>query len=166
MKSLSPKAQRGIGLAAIAAVLGLAATLTLTALEDSVVYFYGPSELITKHELKEKSLDGQRIRIGGLVEAGSLNRQDSLVQFQVSDGETAVMVAYDGILPDLFREGQGIIAEGTFDGRRFTADTILAKHDESYMPKEVANLLKENGVWQGDQEGDYKGDQQDGQQAK
>ena len=147
MKSLSPKAQRGIGLAAIAAVLGLAATLTLTALEDSVVYFYGPSELMGK------PLDGQRIRIGGLVEAGSLNRQDAQVQFQVSDGEAAVKVAYDGILPDLFREGQGIIAEGTYDGARFTADTILAKHDESYMPKEVANLLKENGVWQGDEQG-------------
>lgn len=152
MKSLSPKAQRGIGLAAIAAVLGLAATLTLTALEDSVVYFYGPSELMTK------PLDGQRIRIGGLVEAGSLNRQDNLVQFHVSDGVEAVMVAYDGILPDLFREGQGIIAEGTYDGNSFTADTILAKHDESYMPKEVADVLKENGVWQGGEEG--------GQQAK
>lgn len=148
MAKLSPKAQRGIGLMAIAAVLGLAATLTLTALEDSVVYFYGPSELIERSELIEKPRNGQRIRVGGLVMEDSVAINDQSVSFRVTDGEGQVRIAYNGILPDLFREGQGIIAEGQYDGQVFTAEIILAKHDENYMPKEVADVLKEKGVWQ------------------
>lgn len=144
MSALSPKARRGIGLGVMLMVLGLAAGLTLTALEDNVVYFYGPSELgdVTPQ---------QRIRVGGLVQDGSITRLEKTVLFDVSDGEDTLTVSYDGILPDLFREGQGIIAEGYYNGDRLDADVILAKHDETYMPKEVADILKEKGVWQ-DQE--------------
>jgi cytochrome c-type biogenesis protein CcmE len=141
MAKLSPKARRGLGLGVILAVLGLAAALILTALEDNVVFFYGPSEL---GEVRPD----QRIRIGGLVTPGSITRLDQTVSFEVSDGVAATQISYDGVLPDLFREGQGIIAEGYFDGTDFTADFILAKHDETYMPKEVADILKEKGVWQ------------------
>ena len=116
----------------------------LTALEDSVVYFYGPTDL------QSKPLDERRIRVGGLVVEGSVDIDGMDTKFDVSDGNNAVTIAYRGALPDLFREGQGIIAEGVFDGRRFNADTVLAKHDETYMPKEVAETLKEQGVWQGE----------------
>ncbi|MCE2516317.1 MAG: cytochrome c maturation protein CcmE [Alphaproteobacteria bacterium] len=144
MAKLTPKAQRGLGLLAMAAVLGLATVLTLTALEDNVVYFYGPGELA------EKPLDGRRIRVGGLVVDGSVERNGDSARFSVTDGDATVAIFYTGILPDLFREGQGIIAEGRYDGTSFEADVILAKHDESYMPKEVADVLKEKGVWQDD----------------
>ena len=146
MAKLSPKARRGLGLGAMVGVLGLAATLILTALEDNVVYFYGPSEL-------SETRPEQRIRIGGLVVEGSIERAEQNVAFTVSDGEAEATISYDGVLPDLFREGQGIIAEGYFDGETFTADIILAKHDETYMPKEVADLLKEKGVWQHQEKG-------------
>lgn len=143
MADLSPKARRGLGIAAAVAVLAIAAGLVLTALEDSVVYFYGPTEL------QDKPLDSRRIRVGGLVVEGSVAIKGTDTRFAVSDGTTAVTIRYDGALPDLFREGQGIIAEGVYDGTGFTADTVLAKHDETYMPKEVAETLKEQGVWQG-----------------
>ena len=146
MAKLTPKARRGLGLGVMLAVLGLAATLILTALEDNVVYFYGPSELGATNP-------DQRIRIGGLVVDGSITRADKTVSFMVSDGDAEATIRYGGILPDLFREGQGIIAEGYFDGNLFEADVILAKHDETYMPKEVADLLKEKGVWQHQKKG-------------
>jgi cytochrome c-type biogenesis protein CcmE len=139
---LSAKAQRGVGLLAIVAMLGFAAWLILTALEDNIVYFYGPSELI------EKPLDRQRIRVGGLVVDDSVKVTGSSAHFRITDGAVEVAISYEGILPDLFRAGQGIIAEGHYDGNLFTADTILAKHDENYMPKEVADALKKQGVWQ------------------
>jgi len=93
---------------------------------------------------------GQRIRLGGLVEAGTIVRgQGTTVAFAVTDGERSVNVTYTGILPDLFRENQGVITEGTFDpAGTFVADSVLAKHDERYMPKEVAEGLKAKGVWQ------------------
>ncbi|XDZ66316.1 cytochrome c maturation protein CcmE [Alphaproteobacteria bacterium LSUCC0684] len=147
MADLSPKMRRGIGLAAAGAVLALAASLVLVALEDTVVYFYGPTDLMGK------PLDDRRIRVGGLVVEGSVAIDGIDARFDVSDGTTDVTIAYRGVLPDLFREGQGIIAEGTFNGKNFTADTVLAKHDETYMPKEVAETLKEQGVWQGGETG-------------
>lgn len=143
MAGLSPKARRGLGIGAAGAVLALAAALVLTALEDSVVYFYGPTDL------QSKPLDNRRIRVGGLVVEGSVEINGSTTRFAVSDGKNDVTIEYDGALPDLFREGQGIIAEGIYDGNGFNADTVLAKHDETYMPKEVAETLKEQGVWQG-----------------
>ena len=141
MAKLSPKARRGIGIGIIGAILGLAVMLTLTALEDTVVYFYDPSALA------EKPLDNRLIRVGGLVVEGSVDKSESTIKFSLSDGAASVDVAYSGILPDLFREGQGIIAEGRYDGRLFTAETVLAKHDENYMPKEIADSLKDKGLW-------------------
>ena len=144
MADLSPKMRRGLGIAAVGAVLALAASLVLVALEDTVVYFYGPTDL------KSKPLDDRRIRVGGLVVEGSVDIDGIDARFDVSDGKNDVTIMYRGVLPDLFREGQGIIAEGVFNGQNFMADTVLAKHDETYMPKEVAETLKEQGVWQGE----------------
>jgi cytochrome c-type biogenesis protein CcmE len=128
-------------------VLGVAAALILSALKDSIVFFNSPTDIVDKH-----IAPGTRIRLGGLVSPGSLERGDNLaIRFQVTDGNKAVNVAYQGILPDLFREGQGVVAEGALDGAGvFKADNVLAKHDESYMPKEVADALKKQGHWKDD----------------
>jgi cytochrome c-type biogenesis protein CcmE len=134
----------GTGLVA----LGLSAYLVLSALNDSIVFFYSPSDVA------ENSVEpGQRFRLGGLVSEGSVKRlADGKVEFEIGDGNAILKVSYAGLLPDLFREGQGIVAEGTLDpAGRFVADTVLAKHDENYMPREVADSLKKQGVWQGGQ---------------
>ena len=126
-------------------VLGVAAGLVLYALRDSIVFFYTPSEIA------EKGVQpGQRFRLGGLVEAGSMKKgEGTQVMFTVTDMIKALPVTYEGQIPDLFREGQGVVAEGKLDqGGTFVADTVLAKHDEKYMPKDVADRLKEKGVWQ------------------
>ena len=126
------------------AVLGVAAALVLTALEDNIVFFYSPTDL------QSKSLPAERsVRIGGLVEKGSVAREADTVRFRVTDLAHAVTVVYRGPLPDLFREGQGIVALGrlTPDGT-FMAAEVLAKHDETYMPPEVADALKRAGRWQ------------------
>lgn len=125
------------------AVLALAAALVLNAFRDSIVFFSTPSMVAEKH-----IQPGQRFRLGGLVSNGSIKRGDNLqVTFEVSDGAAVLPVVYRGILPDLFREGQGVVAEGVLgaDGH-FVADTVLAKHDETYMPPEVAKALQEKGV--------------------
>jgi cytochrome c-type biogenesis protein CcmE len=129
------------------AVLGLAAALVLSALKDSIVFFNSPTDVVEKHVLP-----GTRIRLGGLVASGSVMRGDNLaVQFQLTDGTRTVPVAYQGVLPDLFREGQGVVTEGALDqGGVFRADTVFAKHDENYMPKEVADSLKKQGRWKED----------------
>ncbi|MFY9952555.1 cytochrome c maturation protein CcmE [Bradyrhizobium sp.] len=129
------------------AVLALAAALVLNAMRDSIVFFSTPTMVAEKHILQ-----GRRFRLGGLVQPGTLERGDNLaVTFEVSDGGAKLPVAYQGILPDLFREGQGVIAEGALDATGvFRADTVLAKHDESYMPKEVADALKKQGHWKDD----------------
>ena len=127
------------------AFLAAATALTFVALGQRASYFYMPADLQTA-----KLEPGQRIRLGGLVEEGSIQRGNgATVGFGVTDKEKVVKVTFTGILPDLFREGQGVITEGTFgaDGV-FAADSVLAKHDENYMPKEVADSLKEKGVWQ------------------
>ena len=130
--------------------LGGAVALVLMALEENIVFFYSPTELV------EKDIDpGRRLRIGGLVEEGSVVRggADGLIAFRVTDLSESVPVRYRGLLPDLFREGQGVVAEGMLgaDGT-FEASTILAKHDETYMPPEVAEALKKSGQWQGEGE--------------
>ncbi|MFZ2101233.1 MAG: cytochrome c maturation protein CcmE [Oricola sp.] len=128
------------------AMLGLAVALVLTALSDQVTFFRTPSEVIAAPAENQG-----RIRLGGLVENGSVRQTGgSGVEFSVEDTTDRLKVRYDGILPDLFREGQGVIAEGKMqaDGT-FLADTVLAKHDENYMPKEVADKLREQGYWQG-----------------
>ena len=128
-------------------VLALAVGLVLYALSGSIVFFNSPTDIVEKHVAP-----GARIRLGGLVQPGSLKRGDNLaVRFEVTDGKTSVPVAYTGILPDLFREGQGVVTEGALDaGGTFKADNVLAKHDERYMPKEVADALKKQGHWQGE----------------
>jgi cytochrome c-type biogenesis protein CcmE len=130
-------------------VLALAVALILGALKDSIVFFNSPTDVVEK-QVKP----GTRIRIGGLVKEGSVWRGESLaVRFEVTDGRSTVAVAYQGLLPDLFREGQGVVAEGTLDSTgTFRADSVLAKHDETYMPKEVADALKKQGHWKDDYE--------------
>jgi cytochrome c-type biogenesis protein CcmE len=126
------------------AFLGAATGLTFYALGQKASYFYMPADLATA------SLQpGQRIRLGGLVEDGTLVRgQGATVTFAVTDKQKSVKVTYTGVLPDLFREGQGVITEGSFGANGlFDADSVLAKHDERYMPKEVADGLKAKGVW-------------------
>ena len=140
--------RRGRRLALIAAalaVVGGAAGLALYALSDSIVFFYSPSEVA------EKSLGpGARLRVGGLVKTGSVVKSgDEKVAFVVTDGAHDVRVSYQGLLPDLFREGQGVVAEGVIEAsKEMRADTILAKHDERYMPGEVVEALKKQGRWQ------------------
>jgi cytochrome c-type biogenesis protein CcmE len=130
------------------AMLGVAATLVLTAFSDNLVFFYTPTDLRTK-----TVPEGRRLRVGGLVETGSVTRETNgkTIDFKVSDGETVVPVTYSGIVPDLFREGQGVVIEGMLgrDGT-FRAASLLAKHDERYMPPEVAESLKRSGHWQGE----------------
>jgi len=129
------------------AVLAVAAALVLNAMRDSIVFFSTPAMVAEKHIQA-----GKRFRLGVLVQPGSLVRGDNLaVTFSVADGSATLPVSYKGILPDLFREGQGVIAEGAIDSSGvFKADTVLAKHDETYMPKEVADALKKQGHWKDD----------------
>jgi cytochrome c-type biogenesis protein CcmE len=137
-----------IGLAGI--VLAVAAGLVLYALSDRIVFFNSPSDIRAN-----APAPGQRIRLGGLVVEGSVVKgADGSVRFSVTDGTASVPVSYRGILPDLFREGQGVVTEGVLepDGG-FSADTVLAKHDENYMPKEVADALKKQGVWRHAEDG-------------
>lgn len=141
---MTRKQRRLTMIASAGAVLAVAAALVLLALRDQIVFFYSPTELA------EKALaPGTRVRIGGLVEEGSVVRNgDGSVRFAVTDTAKIVSVAYQGILPDLFREGQGIVAEGVLSGDgSVNAETVLAKHDENYMPKEVVDALKAQGVW-------------------
>jgi cytochrome c-type biogenesis protein CcmE len=138
---------RTVLIGAALAVLGVAVALVLVALRDTIVFFQTPSDIATK-----PMPAGQRFRLGGLVAEGSLKRgQGTQVEFVVTDTKSTVPVVYRGVLPDLFREGQGVVTEGRLepDGR-FRADTVLAKHDETYMPPEVAKALKEQGHWQGE----------------
>ena len=127
------------------AVLALAAALVLVALRDEIVFFYSPSEIVQKDVTP-----GTRLRLGGLVQPGSVEREpDGSVRFAVADKASTVHVVFRGLLPDLFREGQGVVAEGTLTGAgAFSADNVLAKHDENYMPREVADALKASGEWQ------------------
>ena len=131
-------------------LLGAAAALVLTALKENLVYFKSPTEI-----LAEPPTNSRSIRLGGLVEEGSLERQADgvTVLFAITDLANSVPATYKGILPDLFREGQGVITQGKLgpDGV-FLADEVLAKHDETYMPPEVAEALRESGQWRGDDE--------------
>ena len=144
---MTRKQRRLVLIGASLAVLGLAAALVLSALRESIVFFNSPTDVVEKHVGP-----GMRIRLGGLVKPGSVERGDNLaVRFEVTDGNRAIKVAYQGILPDLFREGQGVVTEGALDTAGvFKADAVLAKHDETYMPKEVADALKKQGVWKED----------------
>jgi cytochrome c-type biogenesis protein CcmE len=141
---MTPKRKRLWLLVGSLGVLCVAAALVLTALNDNIVFFYSPSQLTEK-----KPAPDRHFRLGGLVEQGSVKKEGEVVRFKVTDLKQSVNVVYRGLLPDLFREGQGVIAEGSLgkDGV-FTAREVLAKHDENYMPPEVAKALKESGRWQ------------------
>jgi cytochrome c-type biogenesis protein CcmE len=125
------------------AILTAASLLVLFALRDTIVFFHTPSDVVEK-----KVATGQRFRLGGLVAEGSVKRgAGAAVEFAVTDTLKLITVSYTGVLPDLFREGQGVVAEGRLEvSGRFIADSVLAKHDETYMPPEVAKALKEKGV--------------------
>ncbi len=141
---MTRKQKRLAVIAGIAAVLGLATTLVLVALRDQIVFFYSPSEV------KERAVAaGIPIRLGGLVEEGSWVKDGEVNEFVVTDGESQMAVRFVGIPPDLFKEGQGVVAEGAMDAEgQFVATSVLAKHDENYMPKEVVESLKQRGEWQ------------------
>jgi len=128
-------------------VLGIAAALVLNAFRSSIVFFSTPSMVAKQH-----IAPGTQFRLGGVVQPGSFKRGNGLsASFEVSDGNAKLPVDYTGILPDLFREGQGVVAEGTLDASGvFRADTVLAKHDERYMPKAVVDALKKSGHWKDD----------------
>jgi cytochrome c-type biogenesis protein CcmE len=144
----SPKARRRLWVvAAVAPILALAVGLSLFAMRDSVTFFFSPSEATA-----DKAPEGRVIRLGGLVEEGSVSRPvHGEVVFTITDNAASTRVVYRGDLPDLFREGQGIVAQGAFEAdRTFRATQVLAKHDENYMPREVADRLKEKGEWRPD----------------
>ena len=141
---MTRKGRRLSVISAAGFTLAIAVGLILFALRDSIVFFYGPTEIAEKAPPR-----GTRLRIGGLVKGGSLAYDGpSTVVFAVTDLKHDIKVSYTGLLPDLFREGQGVVAEGTVEGSGlFHADTVLAKHDERYMPKDVADKLKQQSTW-------------------
>jgi cytochrome c-type biogenesis protein CcmE len=143
---MTRKRRRLLAVLAGMGMLGIAAALVLNAFSDSLVFFYSPSDL------KAKAVpQGRMLRIGGLVEDASVKRagDGKTVTFRITDGSAAVPVTYSGALPDLFREGQGVVVEGRLDGAgEVRAASVLAKHDERYMPREVVDALKKSGRWQ------------------
>jgi cytochrome c-type biogenesis protein CcmE len=143
---MTRKQRRGVLIGTCLVVLGVAVGLVLYAMRDSIVFFYSPSEVAGL-----QLAPGQRFRLGGLVEPGSVVRgEGTAVRFVVTDRAKTLPVTYTGVLPDLFREGQGVVAEGVLDPDGvFHADNVLAKHDEKYMPPEVAKKLKAEGFWRG-----------------
>lgn len=141
---MTRKQRRSVFIFSGLGVLAFAVGLVLFALEDSIVFFYSPSDVVEK-----KLQPNQRFRLGGLVETGSVQRgEGTVIRFKVTDNAKTIPVIYKGVLPDLFREEQGVITEGKLNAAGlFVADSVLAKHDESYMPREVAESLKKKGLW-------------------
>lgn len=144
---MTRKQRRGILIGSGVVILTIAALLVLFALRDTIVFFHTPSDVA-----EGKVQTGERFRLGGLVAAGSVKRgTGATVSFDVTDTLSKIQVQYTGVLPDLFREGQGVVAEGRLVGEKtFAADSVLAKHDENYMPADVADALKKRGVKLGD----------------
>jgi len=140
---MTAKSKRLVIIACIAVLLGIAVMLVLGALRGNIVFFYTPSEIS-----QSKLQSGQQLRLGGLVKEGSVEIEGMQSVFIVTDGTVDITVKYDNALPNLFREGQGVVTEGQIEKGVFIAQNVLAKHDENYMPAEVAEKLKEQGVWQ------------------
>ncbi len=145
---MKPKYKRLLILFLILSILGLATKLVLMALKENIIYFYTPNELKKKYG-NVKNIEN-KIRIGGLVLEDSvvINKNESI--FEITDKKDNIKVFFKGQLPDLFREGQGIVAEGILKDNKLIANQVLAKHDENYMPPEVADALIKSGVWQGE----------------
>ena len=144
---MNPKYRRLFITIIIVLTLGLATKLILMALEDNIVYFYSPNDLIEK--FGDTQNIQKKIRIGGLVLESSIKKVGTKTMFIITDRKKEVKIVFKGPLPDLFREGQGIVAEGMFQSNNFIASEVLAKHDENYMPPEVADALKKNNIWKG-----------------
>ena len=141
---MTRKQRRLILIGSSLGVLAIAAVLVLSAMSDSIVFFNSPTDIAEKH-----IAPGTRIRVGGLVKPGSVQRGENLnIRFEVTDGKHDVTVRYQGIVPDLFREGQGVVTEGKLEAGGIAADMVLAKHDERYMPREVSDALKKAGRWE------------------
>lgn len=142
---MTPRQKRMTFVFALIAGVGVAITLALQAFNENLLYFFSPTQVKSGEAPKDHSF-----RIGGLVVDGSVARDPGSlkINFDLTDTAETVSVQYEGILPDLFREGQGIVATGKMQGNMFMADQVLAKHDENYMPPEVADSLKQAGVWQ------------------
>ena len=130
--------------------IALATQLVLIALRDNIIYFFTPNELKIKYGDNENIK--RKIRVGGLVLENSVVKNNDIVNFTITDNKNEILVVFNGQLPDLFREGQGIVAEGNFKDNKLIATQVLAKHDENYMPPEVADALKKNGAWKGDKD--------------
>ena len=141
---MTAKSKRLFVITAIASLLGIAAMLVLGALRDNIVFFYTPSEIS-----QSDRESGRQLRLGGLVKDGSVKIDGMQSVFIVTDGSADIIVRYNNTLPSLFREGQGVVAEGQIENGKFMAQNVLAKHDENYMPAEVADKLKQQGMWQG-----------------
>lgn len=147
---MTRKQKRFAGIGIIGAVIGLAIFLVSVALRDEIVFFYDPTEVLSGTKVSP----GQNFRIGGLVADGSVIKDNTNISFVVTDGQSSVPVSFEGILPDLFREGQGVIAEGAMDTQgRFIAQNVLAKHDEKYIPKELEDIMKNKEIWKGKESG-------------
>ena len=146
---MNPKYKRLIILILILSILGLATKLVLMALNENIIYFYTPNELKKKYG-NVKNIDN-KIRIGGLVLKDSVIIDKNTSIFEITDKKDVIKVFFKGQLPDLFREGQGIVAEGILKDNKLIASQVLAKHDENYMPPEVADALIKNGVWKGEE---------------
>ena len=145
---MKPKSQRLVILFFFLSLLSLSTFLVLKSLEDNIVYFYSPTDINKK--IFSNNIDlSKKIRIGGLVKENSILKEGKKISFKIHDGIDEILVTYNGILPDLFREEQGIVALGKIENKNFSAIEILAKHDENYMPKEVSDMLKKNGKWKG-----------------
>ena len=144
---MNPKYRRLIVVILIISTLGLATKLILMALKDNIIYFYSPNDLKLKYGKIENIQNV--IRVGGLVLEESVKIKGNKTIFEITDRTHQIKVSFDGSLPDLFREGQGIVVEGEFIDNKLIANQVLAKHDENYMPPEVADALMRNGVWQG-----------------
>ena len=141
---MTPKVKRLWIVVIAGALLGGAAMLASFALRDNIVFFVTPSQMTPSH------MEAKRLRVGGLVADDSVSIAGTVTRFTITDETATLVVSYDGALPDLFREGQGIVAEGRISDNVLIADTVLAKHDENYIPREIKESLEERGVWKGD----------------
>ena len=143
---MNTKYRRLVGLSMIFFLACLATFFILSALKENIVYFIEPTDVIKNTDIVQNN---KRFRLGGFVAENSIKKDNQILYFDISDGLNHIKVMYEGQIPDLFREKQGIIAEGKIENKIFIADLIMAKHDENYIPKEIVNKLKEKGIWQG-----------------